>query len=77
MKMLAMTCSVTGKTKRIFDLESIECVEYSPCGKEIWVYMHGGHKFIAGEMNNHNPIPLEEIMRGFSESFKKLEATND
>ena len=76
MKMQTMTCSVTDTVKRVFDLERVEVVELSDCGKQVWVVMQSGYRFMAGETNCHSAVSADLLMDSFTEAFKKLGGSN-
>ena len=73
MKMQIMRCPESGNINRIFDLESVECIELSLCGKELHVMLKSGHSFIACELSSHSNTTPELMMDSFKDAFEKIE----
>jgi len=67
--------NLEGDIVRIFDLDAVECVEVSDCGREIWVFLKSGKSFTLFELNGHSEISVADVMEKFIQKYKAVSTT--
>ena len=73
MRMQVMRCLTTGDIKRIFDLESVECIELSDDGRLCEVTLKSGKTFTACELTGFSETTPEMVIDSFAEKFALLQ----
>ena len=62
---------MTGSISKMYNPKKVDVIEISGCGKEVWITMESGYRFMVFEISGHSDYDCEQIMEKLAESYKQ------